>query len=130
MRFIIHHLALPYFEEAVSIAGRHPNVYLALSANINLLPFAPRLVQTQMGRLLAEVGVHKLFWGSEAALAGSPAPYIQAFLDMEIPEDLQVGYGMPQITREDKERILGLNFAELMGVDVEAKKRELAVAAA
>ena len=30
------------------------------------------------------------------------------------------------VTRADKEQILGLNFARMMGVDVEAKKRELA----
>jgi predicted TIM-barrel fold metal-dependent hydrolase len=129
MRFVIHHMALPYFDEAISIAGRHPNVYLALSGTLNLLLFAPKLVQTHVGRMLGEVGVHKLLWGSEAALAGGPAPYLKAFMEMEIPDDLREGYGMPQITREDKERILGLNFAELMGIDVEAKRRELAVAA-
>jgi predicted TIM-barrel fold metal-dependent hydrolase len=129
MRFVMHHMALPYFEEAISIAARHPNVYLALSGTINLAVFAPKLVQTHLGRMLGDVGVHKLLWGSEAALAGSPAPFLKAFMELEIPEDLRVGYGMPQITRDDKERILGLNFAELMGVDVEAKRRELAAAA-
>jgi predicted TIM-barrel fold metal-dependent hydrolase len=96
LRFIIHHLALPYFEEAASMAARHPNIYLALSGNLNMALIAPRLVQTHIGRLLGEVGVHKLLWGSEAALAGCPAPYIKAFLEMDIPEDLRVGYGMPQ----------------------------------
>lgn len=129
MRFIIHHLAAPYFREVVSIAARHPNIHLALSGNLNMLFLAPRLVQEQMGILLQQVGVHKLLWGSEAALAGGPAPYLKAFMDLEIPEDLRRGYGYPQITREDKERILGRNFAEMMGVDIEAKRRELAGAA-
>lgn len=129
LNFIIHHMALPYFEEAISIAGRHPNVYLALSGTLNLAITAPRLVQTQLGRMLGEVGSHKLLWGSEAALAGGPAPYLRAFVDLEIPEDLRTGFGMPQVTREDKERILGLNFAELMGVDVAARRRRLAVEA-
>ncbi len=126
LNFVIHHLAVPYFEQAVSIAARFPNVYLALSGNLNMLLVAPRLVQEQVGRLLAEVGVHKLLWGSEAALAGGPAPHLAAFMQLVIPEDLRSGYGYPQITREDKERILGRNFAELMGVDVEAKAAELA----
>jgi hypothetical protein len=73
-----------------------------------------------------EVGVEKLLWGSEAALAGGPAPYLRAFMELEIPEDLRRGYGYPQITRGDKEKILGLNFARLMNVDVEEKKLELA----
>jgi predicted TIM-barrel fold metal-dependent hydrolase len=129
MTFIIHHLALPYFDEALNIAGRFPNVYLALSGNIDYFTVAPRLVQEQMGRLLMEVGSDKLLWGSEAALAGGPSPYLKAFMDFEIPADLRSGYGYPQITRDDKRRILGENFARLMGVDIGAKKRELGLVA-
>jgi len=128
LTFIIHHLALPYIDEAIWIAGRFPNVYLALSGNIDFYVLAPRLVQEQLGRLLMEVGVDKLLWGSEAALQGGPAPYLRAFMELEIPEDLRVGYGYPQITREDKAKILGLNFAKLMNVDVEAKRRLFASA--
>jgi len=130
LAFIIHHLALPYFDEVISIGARFPNVYLALSANINYAVIAPRLVQEQLGRLLMEVGVKKLLWGSEAALAGGPAPYLKAFMDLQIPEDLRRGYGYPQITREDKEQILGLNFARIMGIDIAAKRKQLASAAA
>jgi uncharacterized protein len=126
MSFIIHHLAEPYFEEALSVGSRFPNVYLALSGNLNLAIIAPRLVQERLGRLLMEVGVHKLLWGSEAALAGGPAPYLRAFMDLEIPQDLRSGYGYPQVTHDDKERILGRNFAELMGIDIDAKRLELA----
>jgi hypothetical protein len=63
--------------------------------------------------------VEKILWGSEAALQGSPRPFLEAFVrDFEIPEDLRVGYGYPQITRRDKELILGGNFARLMGIDL------------
>jgi hypothetical protein len=51
-------------------------------------------------------------------------------MDLEIPADLRSGYGYPQITREDKERILGRNFAELMGIDVDVKRAQLTAAAA
>jgi len=130
LSFIIHHLAVPYFDEVVNIAGRFPNIYLALSGSINYFVIAPRLVQEQMGKLLMEVGVDKLLWGSEAALAGGPAPYLKAFMEFEIPEDLRRGYGYPQITREDKEKILGRNFARIMGIDIQAKRKQLATAAA
>jgi uncharacterized protein len=130
LNFIIHHLSLPYFEETVWIAARFPNIYLALSGQIDYFVIAPRRVQDWIGRLLMEVGVEKLLWGSEAALAGGPAPYLKAFMEMEIPQDMREGYGYPQITREDKRKILGENFARLMDVDIEAKTRELAGAAA
>lgn len=128
MNFIVHHLALPYFEEMVSIAGRFPNVYLSLAGYITFYRVAPRRVQEHLGRLLQSVGVEKILWGSEAALAGGPAPYLKAFMELEIPADLRSGYGYPQITLDDKRKILGENFARLMGVDIEAKKRELAQA--
>jgi predicted TIM-barrel fold metal-dependent hydrolase len=126
LKFVIHHLAFPYFNEVVSVAARFPNVYLALSGNLNLSITRPRLVQEQLGRLLMEVGVEKLIWGSEAALAGGPAPYLRAFMELEIPEDLRSGYGYPQLTADDRERILGRNFAELMGIDVDARRDALA----
>jgi predicted TIM-barrel fold metal-dependent hydrolase len=124
--FVVHHLALPYFDELVSIAARFPNVYIALSGVLNYCLIAPRRMQDMLGRLLLEVGVDKLLWGSEAALLGSPAPYLDAFLKLEIPETMQSDYGYPQITREDRELILGKNFARLMNVDLEQKRTELA----
>jgi hypothetical protein len=53
---------------------------------------------------------------------------LKLFWNLEIPEDLQCNYGYPQITREDKAMILGKNMARLMNTDIEAKKRELALA--
>ena len=123
--FVIHHLSAPYFEETVSIAARFPNVYLALSGNLHMLMIAPRAVQEMLGRLLRDVGVHKLLWGSEAPVLGCPKPILSLFWEMEIPEDLQHNFGYPQITRRDKEMILGKNMANLMKTDIEAKKKEL-----
>jgi predicted TIM-barrel fold metal-dependent hydrolase len=130
MIFVIHHLALPYVDEAINIAARFPNVYLALSANFNMILTAPRAVVSWIGQCLQVVGSEKLLWGSEAALSGGPMPYLKAFMDMEMPDDLRDGFGYPEITRADRENILGLNFARLMGIDVEAKTRELGTIAA
>ncbi|MCK9511819.1 MAG: amidohydrolase [Pigmentiphaga sp.] len=124
--FIVHHLALPYFEEMVSIAARFPNVYLSMAGYMSFYRFAPRRVQEYTGRLLQACGAEKLLWGSEAALAGGPTPSLEAFMSLEIPDDLRNGYGYPQITRADKKKILGENFARLMHVDIVAKQQELA----
>lgn len=59
-------------------------------------------------------------------MAGDPGRYVKALIDFEIPQDLQDGYGYPQMTASDKEKILGLNIAKIFGIDVAAKKRELA----
>ena len=52
-------------------------------------------------------------------------PYLKAFMEAEMPDDLRDGFGYPEITREDRENILGRNFARLMDIDIEAKKAEL-----
>lgn len=125
LTFVVHHLAMPYFDELLHIASRFPNCVLSLSVFANFIPIAPRLVQEKLGALLMHVGSDRLVWGSEAALAGPPAPYLDAFLALEIPEDLRSGFGFPQLTRADKRLILGENFARLMGIDIDAKKHEL-----
>lgn len=119
MRFVMHHLAMPYFDETVAIASRFPNLYLALSANLAFTAIAPRQVQWQLGTLLARVGVDKLIYGSEAALAGPPAVYLDAFMALQIPDDLCDGYGFPKITDLDRRQILGENFARVMGIDLD-----------
>jgi uncharacterized protein len=125
MTFIVHHLALPYFEEVVSLASRFPNVYLSLAGFMTQYHVAPRRVQKHFGRLLQAVGSDKILWGSEAGMAGGPAPYLKAFMELQIPDDLRSGYGYPQITMDDKRMILGENFAKLMNIDIPSKKRQL-----
>lgn len=127
LKFVIHHGAIPYFMEAVSVASRFENVYIAMSGNLNAFFIAPRMVQEWMGVLLQQVGADRILWGSEAPLQGNPKPYLEAFVhQFEIPEDLRVGYAYPQITREDKEKILGGNFARLMGVELPAAEPAIA----
>ena len=123
LNFVVHHLALPYFDEAVWIAARFPNIYLSLASNLNFTLIAPRQVQQQLGQLLQMVGSEKLCYASDAALSGGPAPYLRAFMELEVPDDLRDGYGYPQITRRDRENILGLTFARLMKIDVAEKVR-------
>lgn len=122
MKFVIYHLALPYFDECLSIAARFENVYLALAGNVAFSLTRPRPFQKHMGELLRSVGSERVFFGSEAPLAGSPQPWIDLLWDFEIPEDLISGYGYPQITDEDKRNILGESFARVLGVDTSRRR--------
>lgn len=125
LNFIIHHLAEPYQDEAISIAARFPNVYLALSGTAGNYLLAPRKFEFQLGQMLQECGSEKLLWGSEAALYGSPQPYLEAFAGMQIPDELQDGWGYPALTDDDKANILGRNFARLMQVDIDATPKNV-----
>lgn len=126
LKFLCHHFAVPYVEEAFNIASRFPNIYLVGSGLINLSIIRPRLVQNWLGAILADVGVEKLIWGSETPVHGKPTPFLRDFMNLQIPEDLQDGWGFPEITHEDRRKILGGNFARIMGIDIEARRAEFA----
>lgn len=125
LTFVMHHPTALYFDETVSIAQRFPNIHLLVSPLVQMALIKPRLVQKMFGELLQQVGAKKLIYGSEGAMGGNPTKYIDAILDMEIADDLRDGYGYPQMTRGDKEDILGLNMARLFGVDVPAQLGKL-----
>jgi predicted TIM-barrel fold metal-dependent hydrolase len=121
--FAIHHLGLPYFEETVYIAARFPNVVLVLSGTMHLPLIAPWQFQDYLGRLLRDVGSDRLLWGSEAPLLGNPQPMIEWFWNMQIDPELQMRYGYPALTEQDKRNVLGENQARLFGVDPQWVKR-------
>ncbi|KAA0086995.1 amidohydrolase [Mycolicibacterium sp. P9-64] len=118
LNFIIHHLGDPYIDESISIASRNSNVWLALSAWINIYPIMPREALKRLGKALMYVGPDRLLYGSEAFVWPNVQGYLELFMDLEMPENLQEDYGFPPITREDKRKILGENYAGLLGIDV------------
>ncbi|HYZ47515.1 MAG TPA: amidohydrolase family protein [Sphingomonas sp.] len=126
LTFIIHHLGIPFIDDTINIASRHPNVWLALSAWINIYAIQPRLALDIIGKALMYVGEDRLLYGSEAFVWPSLQPYIKAFADMQMPEDLQEGYGYPELTREMKRKVFGENQARLFGIDLAKKRQELA----
>jgi predicted TIM-barrel fold metal-dependent hydrolase len=125
LNFIIHHLGDPYIDESISIAARNPNIWLALSAWINIFPIAPMTAYHNLGKALTWVGPDRLLWGSEAFIWPNVQGYIELFADMEMPEELQENYGYPALTKEMKSKIFGENFAGLLGIDIPSKLKEL-----
>lgn len=124
LTFIIHHLGDPYIDETISIAARNPNVWLALSAWINIYPIMPMEAMHRLGKALMYVGPDRLLWGTEAFIWPNVQGYIELFCDLTMPQELQDGYGYPEITKEMKRNIFGLNYAGLLGIDVDAKLKE------
>jgi predicted TIM-barrel fold metal-dependent hydrolase len=118
LTFIIHHLGDPYIDESISLAARNPNIWLTLSAWINIYPIMPREALKRLGKALMYVGPERLLWGTEAFVWPNVQGYIDLFADLEMPEDLQNDYGFPAITREMKRAIFGENYARLLNMDV------------
>ena len=127
LNFGIHHLGDPYVDETISIASRFPNVYLILPLWFNQYFLQPWKMLNRLGEALLQVGNRRICYGSEAFIWPAVQSYIDAWADLTMPDELQERYGYPDITRETKERVFGINFAEGLGVDLEAKKRELGI---
>jgi uncharacterized protein len=70
-----------------------------------------------LGKLLKHVGEDNVLWGTDCLFYGSPQPLIQAMRTFRISEEFQERYGYPELTKERKAKILGLNGAALYGIE-------------
>ena len=70
-----------------------------------------------LGKLLKYVGEDNVLWGTDCLFYGSPQPLIQAMRVFQISSEFQERYGYPELTKELKAKILGLNGARLYGVE-------------
>jgi len=70
-----------------------------------------------LGKLLRYVGEDNVLWGTDCLFYGSPQPMIRMLKAFTISAEYQERFGYPELTRERKSKILGLNGAKLYGVD-------------
>ncbi len=125
LTFGLHHLGDPYIDETIAAAQRFPNVVMVLPPMFNQYVLQPKRMLHWLGACLFGLGPDRLIFGSEGFLWPKLQTFIDMFAEMEMPEDLQEGWGFPPLDRETKEKIFGLNLARVMGIDVPAKLEEL-----
>jgi predicted TIM-barrel fold metal-dependent hydrolase len=112
INFIMAHAGNPWVDEALTVALKNPNVYLDLSAwqpTALLFPFG--LAQLLSRAKLMHMGVSKVLFGSDWPLFSEICPqkaWVNTIRDLSHPAPLQA-IGLPALTEEDKERILGRN---------------------
>ena len=116
MNFIVHHLAFPFEDAAIDLGARLPNVYLAMSTWINMIKIAPIETAMRMGKLLRWCSSEKVLWGSESPIWPRAQHLLDLSWDFQIPEDLQRGWGFPEITDEDRRLMFGGNMLRLLGM--------------
>lgn len=103
------------------VAGK--NVYAELGSAWAQVAFDPVAATHLIGKLMLHMGEDNVVYGSECVWLGSPQPQIDAFKALQIPADNPWGY--PELTRERKAKILGLNAARLYGIDAEEARCKL-----
>lgn len=129
LNFEIVHGGAAFCEETAWLLGRYPNIYVNMeSLNIILVNQQRTFAKIVLG--LMHVGgepvLDRLFWGT-GTMQYHPRPCLELFADFEFPEDLRRDYGLfgelPQLTEEHRAKMLGLNFAELHGFDVDELRK-------
>ena len=93
--------------------GPNENVYAELGSTWWSLMRSPVQAAHVLGKLLKYVGEDNVTWGTDCLFYGSPQPQIQALRTFRISEEFQEGFEYPALTKELKEKILGLNGARL-----------------
>jgi uncharacterized protein len=123
--FGIHHFGEPFFDETLAVAERFENIVMVMPPWFNEYILQPRKMLHRLGEALRTLGEDRLIYGSEGFFWPRLQVVIDALADLQMPLDLQDGYGYPEITRVMKEKIFGRNLARILGIDVDAKLVEL-----
>jgi predicted TIM-barrel fold metal-dependent hydrolase len=103
--------------EYAELVAPYPNCYAEIGTTwaSSIVTF-PTVAAHIMGQLMKYLGPDRIVFGSDAVWYGSPQWQIDAFWRFQIPEEMRERYGYPEITVEDKRKILGLNSARLYGI--------------
>jgi predicted TIM-barrel fold metal-dependent hydrolase len=97
--------------------GNTGNVYAELGTTWRNLLTAPLAAAHVFGKLLKYLGEDRILWGTDCVFTGSAQEQIAAFRAFEIPVQLQEEQGYPALSDCAKRKILGLNAAQVYGVD-------------
>jgi len=116
LRFIVEHCGLPRVDDFCWIGTQEANVYGGLAVVMPFIQAKPRYFAEVLAELLWWLGEDKLLFASDYAL-WSPKWIIDKFMAFEFPEDIKEQRGV-DLTIEGKKKILGLNAANLYGLEV------------
>ena len=119
LNFEVVHGGIAFIEETSFQIARYPNVFVNFEVTSALLNSAPGWFEEIMAQFLFWGGAEKIIWGDGSPFV-HPQPLLRAFWLFTIREELLEKWNIPQITVEDKRRILGQNYADMIGMDLPA----------
>ncbi len=98
------------------------NVYAELGSTWRYLMREPDDAAHVLGKLLKYCGERNVLWGTDSIWYGSPQDQIQAFRAFQISAELQEAHGYPELSRDLKARVFGLNACAPYGISPEEVK--------
>lgn len=119
LNFHIVHAGAAFLEQTATLLARHRNLYATLESVFAYVVVRPRVFAKVLGTLLRACGAGQLMYGSGSNLS-HPAPLLAAFGGYQFPGDILDEFGFPQVTAEDRAKILGANAMRVHGLDAAA----------
>ncbi|MFO0946152.1 MAG: amidohydrolase family protein [Planctomycetota bacterium] len=120
---------LDWHSDLMKIKQRHPemnNVYCEIGSSFGSLAIIhPQICMHFMGQNIKNYGADHVVWGTDCLWWGSPQWVIEAFKRFDISDELCEKFGYKKISKEDKEKIFGLNAAKIYKIDLEEKRKAL-----
>jgi uncharacterized protein len=120
---------IPWISDIFRILKKNPkikNIYFELGSTFNALSStSPEKCCHMLGQMMQTAGADHILWGTDSIWNGSPQSQIERLRRLKMPEKLMEKYKYPDLTREVKNGILGLNAAKIFGVDVEQARKAI-----
>jgi predicted TIM-barrel fold metal-dependent hydrolase len=124
LNFIVDHCGLPRLDDFCWLSGRRLNVYASLAVANMFLGHRAREFAKVMANLLFWLGTDRIIGGTDFPI-WCPHWLLDRFMTFELPGDIEGEYGVT-LTMETNQKVVGENIARLYGIDIEAKKQQLA----
>lgn len=118
LTFEVVHGGFAFLEETAMLLARFPNVVVNLEGTTSYLNNAPRRFAHIIGTLLAQFDAEDRILWATGATAVHAQPPLEAFWALEVPDEM-LEEGLAPLTREAKRKILGLNAARLLDLDLD-----------
>jgi predicted TIM-barrel fold metal-dependent hydrolase len=125
LNFEIVHSGVAFVEETAWALGRFPNVYGNLEVTTFMLANQPRRFGEVLAQFIAAGGEDKVMWAATMPNVVDCQWLLERFVDYELPADVAERFGL-ELTRQQKEKILGLNYLRMIGLGLEEAKQRVA----
>jgi hypothetical protein len=116
LKVIAYHAGWPDTEELIGLCGKHRNLYMSLSGVIGWFERSPYRGYHAIGTALQWMPADKIVLGLDLPFDDTKR-VVDYIRNLEMPAELQKNWGYPEVTDEDKAKILGLNLAGLTGIE-------------
>src|SRR5216683_77646 len=105
---------LRWLTEFAQTSAPLKNVYAEIGTTFaSCVVTFPSVCAHMLGQLMKYLGPERIVFGSDSLWYGAPQWQIEAFWRFQIPQEMAKKYGYPQLSAQDKRKILGLNSAQL-----------------